>query len=99
MANRKFTEEQIISILREAEAGAKIPELCRRYGVSDATYYRWKAKYSGHMLTLTSQLARRLPVAQHTIILKVNSSRLIYFCFSHRWADPSLSFPGSQLSG
>ena len=58
MANRKFTEEQIISILREAEAGAKIPELCRRYGVSDATYYRWKAKYSGHMLTLTSQLAR-----------------------------------------
>lgn len=55
MANKKFTEEQIIGILREGEAGAKIADLCRRHGVSDATYYRWKAKYAG--LTL-SELKR-----------------------------------------
>lgn len=47
MANKKFTEEQIINILKEAEAGAKVTDLCRRYGVSDATFYRWKAKYAG----------------------------------------------------
>ena len=47
MANKKFTEEQIIGILKEGEAGAKIADLCRRHGVSDATYYRWKAKYAG----------------------------------------------------
>jgi putative transposase len=40
LANKKFTEEQIIGILREGEARAKIADLCRRYGVSDATYYR-----------------------------------------------------------
>ena len=47
MANKKFTEEQIINILKEAETGAKVTDLCRRYGVSDATFYRWKAKYAG----------------------------------------------------
>ena len=47
LANKKFTEEQLINILREAEAGAKIADLCRRHNVSDATYYRWKAKYAG----------------------------------------------------
>jgi putative transposase len=44
---KKYTDEQIIAVLKEAEAGAKIGELCRKYGISDATYYNWKAKYSG----------------------------------------------------
>lgn len=44
---KRFTEEQIISILKEAEAGAKVAELCRKYGISDATYYNWKAKFGG----------------------------------------------------
>ena len=44
---RKYTEEQIIAVLREGEAGAKVSELCRKYGMSDATYYNWKAKYAG----------------------------------------------------
>ena len=44
---KKFTEEQIIGILKEAEAGAKVAELCRKYGISDATYYNWKAKFGG----------------------------------------------------
>jgi putative transposase len=47
MVRKKYTEEQIIAVLREGEAGAKIAELCRKYGMSDATYYNWKAKYSG----------------------------------------------------
>jgi len=55
MGRRKHTDEQVINILREGEAGAKVPELCRKYGVSDATYHRWKAKYAG--LTL-SELKR-----------------------------------------
>ena len=47
MVRRRFTEEQIIAVLNEAEAGAKTADLCRKYGMSDATYYKWKAKYAG----------------------------------------------------
>jgi putative transposase len=44
---RQYTEEQIIALLREGEAGAKVADLCRKYGMSDATYYNWKSKYAG----------------------------------------------------
>ena len=44
---KRFTEEQIIGVLKEAEAGMKVAELCRKYGISDATYYNWKAKFGG----------------------------------------------------
>jgi len=44
---KRFTEEQIIAVLKEAEAGAKVLELCRKHGISDATFYNWKAKYAG----------------------------------------------------
>jgi putative transposase len=47
MAHKKYTEEQIIAVLREGEAGAKVTDLCRKYGMSDATYYNWKARYAG----------------------------------------------------
>jgi putative transposase len=47
MVHKKYTEEQIIAVLKEAEVGANVTDLCRKYGMSDATYYNWKAKYSG----------------------------------------------------
>lgn len=47
MKRSKFTEEQIIAILREQEAGATTAEVCRRHGISSATFYAWKAKFGG----------------------------------------------------
>src|SRR5499433_3241955 len=47
MKRSRYTEEQIIGILREQEAGTPVAELCRKHGMSDATFYTWKSKYGG----------------------------------------------------
>ena len=47
MKRRRFSEEQIIGILKEHQAGVGAKELCRKYGISDATFYKWRSKYGG----------------------------------------------------
>ena len=47
MKKARFTETQIIKILKEVEGGRMVKEVCREYGISDATYYNWKSKYGG----------------------------------------------------
>lgn len=56
MRGKRFSEEQIINILKEADAGMPTADLCRKYGVSQGTYYNWKAKYGD----MTVSDARRL---------------------------------------
>ena len=47
MRKSKYTESQIVLMLREADSGLSVKEVCRKYGISDATYYKWKSKYGG----------------------------------------------------
>jgi len=60
MKASRFNEEQIIAILREQEAGAKTADVCRRHGISGATFYKWKSKFGG----LEVSDARRLKVLE-----------------------------------
>ena len=47
MKKGRFSETQIVSILKEADSGMMVKDICRKYGISDATYYNWKSKYGG----------------------------------------------------
>ena len=60
MRQGRYTEEQIINILKESEGGVPTVELCRKYGMSDATFYNWKAKYGG----MSVSDARRLKMLE-----------------------------------
>src|SRR5512145_2367988 len=56
MKRSKFTDEQILAIVREGEAGRKVADLCRTHGITEQTYYRWKAKYGGMELSEMQRL-------------------------------------------
>jgi putative transposase len=56
MKKSKFSDSQIISVLKQAESGTPIPDLCREHGVSNATFYKWRAKYGGMDTALMARL-------------------------------------------
>jgi len=56
MKKSKYTDSQIMAILKQAEAGATVPELCREHGMSSATFYKWRAKYGGMDASMMARL-------------------------------------------
>jgi putative transposase len=56
MKKSRYTDSQILEILKQAEAGAPVPELCREHGMSSATFYKWRAKYGGMDASLMGRL-------------------------------------------
>jgi putative transposase len=56
MKKSKFTDSQIIAILNQAEAGTPVPDLCREHGVSNATFYKWRAKFGGMDASLMARM-------------------------------------------
>tara|TARA_B100001971_G_C17941851_1_gene408071 strand:+ start:145 stop:411 length:267 start_codon:yes stop_codon:yes gene_type:complete len=56
MKKSRYTDSQIMAILKQAEAGSPVPELCREHGMSSATFYKWRAKYGGMDASLMARL-------------------------------------------
>ena len=56
MKKSRFRDSQILSILKQAEAGQVVPDLCREHGISSATFYKWRAKYGGMDVSMMSRL-------------------------------------------
>jgi putative transposase len=56
MKTSRFTDSQIVAILKQAEAGSPIPELCREHGISNATFYKWRAKFGGMDASLMARM-------------------------------------------
>ena len=56
MKRKRYTEEQIIGVLKESEAGAKNQDLCRKHGITEQTFYRWRSKYGGMKISEAKKL-------------------------------------------
>ena len=56
MKKSRYSDSQIINILRQGEAGAKVPDLCREHGMSDATFYKWRAKFGGMDVSMMTRM-------------------------------------------
>jgi putative transposase len=56
MKTSRFSDSQIIAVLKQAEAGSPVPELCREHGISSATFYKWRSKFGGMDASLMSRL-------------------------------------------
>jgi putative transposase len=93
MKRSKFTDEQILKIVREGEAGRKVADLCRTHGITEQTYYRWKAKFGGMELSEMQRLTtledenRRLKqiVAEQTLDIQALKAVV-----AKKWCAPAL---------
>jgi putative transposase len=88
MRRGRFTEDQIIGVLREQEAGVKTADLCRKHGISDATFYNWKAKYGGMTV---SEAARLRTLEDENRRLKKRLRPITSSCSPGRWRQPDTS--------
>src|SRR5438874_11957814 len=92
MKQSKFTDEQILAIVKEGEAGRKVADLCRAYGIAEQTYYRWKAKYGGMELSELQRLKqvedenRRL---KHIVAEQTLDIQALKAVVAKKWSAPS----------
>ena len=64
MRQSRFSEEQIIGVLKQAEGGMKTAEICRQHGISNATFYKWKGKYGGMQVSEAKRLRADLTLEE-----------------------------------